>query len=128
MADLLESPDDDLYAAIGEYLVQKSVGARPPTRSQIIARGKEWASKFHAEFHKALCESKLVGYARNNPSGTAIILAAVASTLTKLNAIDVESEGGDKALMSLAALIVKVGIDKYCGPGKPNKGAKRRDG
>lgn len=117
MVDLLSTSEDDLYAAIGEYIAFKSVTARPPSKSQIIADGKAWVAKFHADFRKAFCESKLIMYAQAHPGDAVALSVSIGTVLAKLTGIDVEIErGGDKALMALAALIIKDGVNNYCGP------------
>jgi hypothetical protein len=124
VVDLLSTSENELYAAIGEYVAYKSVTARPPSKAQIIADGKAWVVKFHADFRKALCESKLIKYAQAHPGDTVALSVSIGTVLARLTGIDAETErGGDKALMALATLIVKEGIDNYCGPAT-GKGAE----
>jgi hypothetical protein len=119
VVDLLSTPEDELYAAIGEYLAYKSVTARPPSKSQIVADGKAWVAKFHANFRKAFCESRLIRYAQAHPGDTVALSVSIGTVIARLTGIDPETEqGGDKALMAFATLIVKEGIDNYCGPSK----------
>jgi hypothetical protein len=114
-SNLLEENDDDLHAKLGGYLARQTMGARPPSRNELIQIGKRWTTETLLRERERLCSFYLIRRLRATSETDAVkVFAGVVSALALLGIIDLQTDGSDDALYAFGALVMKSGLDKLC--------------
>ena len=103
MNDLIDKSEAELYETLGKELTSKQ--AFPLSGAEALGRGKAWFNAHLTAFRSVICsESSFKFLTEENDTKTAMI--AVAELIAKVTT--------GVAPVTVAALLVKIGVKKIC--------------
>jgi len=106
LVEAMALDEDQLYAEIGQLAYD---GALPISFSEMMGEGRRWVRDRSADLRTAICpERKAISSAV--ATGGSVVAAAQAAEV-----LGSQATGVSRVL--LAALLVKIGIDTFCGEG-----------
>lgn len=110
-SDLLSLPDDDLLASIGESLVGRS--ALPRSKDELIALGRAWFQANLSKIREVVC-----------PHAPQLLKETNREKLVTTLADMLAAVFFSVAPVTVAVLIVRVGVEKLCmaGPASDSAG------